>query len=65
MDIAVSGGEITVRGTDAQSELALSDREAALLLFGCNRFAVPQAVRARAPEGWFPLPFCIPEPDSF
>ena len=65
VDIAVSGGEITVRGTDAQSELALSDREAALLLFGCNRFAVPQAVRARAPEGWFPLPFCIPEPDSF
>lgn len=65
VDIAVSGGEITVRGTDAQPELALSDREAALLLFGCNRFAVPQAARERAPEGWFPLPFCIPEPDSF
>lgn len=63
--IAVKGGEITVEEAQAGAELALDARQAHLLLFGFNRFAVPAALRGCAPEGWFPLPFGLPEADSF
>lgn len=65
VEINVADGEIAVCSTDVPAELALSDQQAAMLLFGYNRFGVPADIRGRAPESWFPLPLRIPEPDSF
>lgn len=65
VEITVRGGKPSALETDKQPELALDDRQAALLLFGCNRFAVPKEIRNLAPGSWFPLPLSIPEPDSF
>lgn len=65
VEIAVADGEVAVCGTDAQPELELSDQQAAMLLFGYNRFGVPVDIRGKTPKSWFPLPLHIPEPDSF
>lgn len=65
VEIAVKDGKADVRCTQEEAQLALSGQEAAMLLFGHNRFAVPEKARYAAPEGWFPLPLHIPEPDSF
>ncbi|MGN0779020.1 MAG: GNAT family N-acetyltransferase [Aristaeellaceae bacterium] len=65
VEMTVRDGSISVLPTCQQPELALSGQQAAMLLFGCNRFAVPQAIRDRAPASWFPLPLHIPKPDSF
>jgi len=62
VEITVSGGEIAVEKTDEAAKQALTDGEAAMQLFGYNRFGVPDS---GAPAGWFPLPFAIAEPDSF
>ena len=65
VEIAVTGGEIAVKRTQAAPQLALSDQQAAMLLFGFNRFAVAAEAKEAAPCSWFPLPLHIPEPDSF
>lgn len=64
-EIAVEHGEIRVARTGREAQLALSQNDMHRLLFGFNPFAVPAAARHMAPEGWFPLPYCIPMPDSF
>ena len=65
VEIAVTGGEVSVRKTEEAPQLALSDQQAAMLLFGFNRFAVAAEAKEAAPGSWFPLPLHIPEPDSF
>ena len=62
VEIAVENGAISVEQTQKQADMPLKDGQAALLLFGYNRFAAP---KAEAPLGWFPLPFAIAEPDTF
>ena len=59
--IAGSGGEISTEMTQEAAQ-PLTGAQAAMLLFGYNRFAAP---KVSAPLGWFPLPFAIAEPDSF
>ena len=65
VEIVVSGGETSVRRTEEAPQLALTDQQAAMLLFGFNRFALSAQMRNAAPGSWFPLPLHIPEPDSF
>ena len=62
VEMAVHHGEIAVERTDAPADACLADGQAAMLLFGYNRFAAPKVA---APGNWFPLPFAIAEPDSF
>ena len=63
--IAVENGEISVAPAQGDAQITLDAREAHQLLFGFNRFAVPAQARHAAPANWFPLPYHIPEPDSF
>ena len=66
VEIAVSCGKIAVQRIDeTQDMLRLDERQSSALLFGSNPFAVPEAVQAAVPAGWFPLPFAIPEADGF
>lgn len=65
VEIAVTGGEVSVQRTQEAPQLALTDQQAAMLLFGSNRFAVDAEAQRMAPASWFPLPLHISEPDSF
>ncbi|MGN1367749.1 MAG: GNAT family N-acetyltransferase [Aristaeellaceae bacterium] len=65
VEITVHDGRSVVRQTSQRPELALDERQSALLLFGCNRFGIPREARNRTPGSWFPLPLYIPEPDCF
>ncbi|MBR3794463.1 MAG: GNAT family N-acetyltransferase [Clostridia bacterium] len=62
--LCVEESSITVEKTDKEPEIQLSGIEMHRLLFGHNRFGVPQA-GSIAPRSWFPLPLHIAEPDSF
>ena len=65
VEITVKDGVPAVCATEKPAQLALTDQQAAMLLFGYNRFGVDAAVRQSVPGSWFPLPLHIPEPDSF
>ena len=65
VDICVSNGEITVKRIESAPQLMLNDQQAAMLLFGYNRFSIDTEVRNAAPNSWFPLPLHIPTPDTF
>lgn len=65
VEIKVEDGEISVSAAGEEAEVALTNQQTALLLFGHNRFAVPEEAAAKVPASWFPLPLHIQTPDTF
>lgn len=65
IEAAVSGGQISVCPAQGKEGIALTNQQTVQLLFGHNRFAVPQDAAKAVPASWFPLPLHISEPDSF
>jgi len=61
--ISVRSGEIQIEQTDA-ADVSLDGIQAQQLLFGYNPYVLTD-LRRQTPAGWFPLPFHIPEPDTF
>lgn len=62
--IEVRNGCVIIEKTGEQPDLTLSLMEAEQLIFNYNRYAVAE-LPLRVHRDWFPLPFYIPEPDTF
>lgn len=62
--LEVRNGSVQVEETNGEAHLTLGRLEAQQLFFSADLFGMAQK-RMPTPMGWFPLPFAIPEPDTF
>ena len=60
--------EVEVLQTDLDADIILEEKELVKMLTTSYYFHTvqkPDSVLKKAPQGWFPLPFFLPEADAF
>ncbi len=66
--LTYQSGEVTVKQTGSQPDILLEEKELVKTLTTSYYFHAlqrPESSLQKAPAGWFPLPFFLPEADAF